>query len=83
MLQILTGYYKCSLHPSNQLRLELFVYDENSFATRLNAIDAKEEEITSCPVTGSGRLTSPFYVTSKISMNDDSVVSNNCGMTKV
>ena len=50
--KILTGYYKCSLHPSNQLCLELFVYDENSFATRLNAINASDYEITSCQVTG-------------------------------
>jgi hypothetical protein len=80
---ILIGYYKCSLHPSNQLRLELFVYDVNAHATRLNAIDAEEVEITSCVISGSGNIVSPFYVTSKINMNDDSEMINSCGMTKV
>ncbi|XP_053395958.1 uncharacterized protein LOC123525592 [Mercenaria mercenaria] len=77
----LKGWFTCSEHPSNQLWLELRAYDAYANATRLNAIDAEEEEITSCTVTGSGRFSSPFVVSSKIDMTDNSEISNVCGMT--
>lgn len=76
----LKGQYVCSLHPSNQLWMELVAYDENGVAVRMNAINTNKEDITSCVISGAGSTASPFFMSTKISMTDNTQTENSCGL---
>ena len=78
-----SGYYTCELNQAGNLHMHFRAYDMNNIANYMGAINANDDDVSSCTGTGGITANDPYVVDIIVDLTTQTEVTNNCEMIKV